>query len=217
MSSSGFPWTPPSPHFSNNGSFSKSFQIQHPVLPSWYPRLSSGTPIFLPALTKEESSCSSECSVEVRVKSVTDTQIEWLYHPHSFAVLPSVFVPKQFCGAGPSRVSSLVHLSLQYRSSLDLEHSLCRTHPPIPCSIGAPWAHPSSLIQTHPPPPPNFIYPGPVLQDLKYGKKGNYSSLDEIVPHRLVYLNTQSPGGVTVWGGLGGVTVLKELCHWEWA
>lgn len=33
-------------------------------------------------------------------------------------------------------------------------------------------------------------------------------------PQRLRYLNTWSPVGGAVWGGLGGVASVKEVCHW---
>ena len=35
-----------------------------------------------------------------------------------------------------------------------------------------------------------------------------------MAPHRLVYLNAWFPAGRTVWEGLGGVALLKEVCHW---
>ena len=34
--------------------------------------------------------------------------------------------------------------------------------------------------------------------------------------HRLIYLNVLTPVGGTVWEGLVGVALLKEVCHWEW-
>ena len=38
--------------------------------------------------------------------------------------------------------------------------------------------------------------------------------LNENGSHRLIYLNVWSPVGGPVWEGLGGVALLKEVCHW---
>jgi len=32
-----------------------------------------------------------------------------------------------------------------------------------------------------------------------------------------MHLNTQALAGGTVWEGFGGVALLEEVCHWEWA
>lgn len=39
-------------------------------------------------------------------------------------------------------------------------------------------------------------------------------ALNENAPHRLMCLNTWYPVSRTVWEGLGGVALLKEMCHW---
>jgi hypothetical protein len=33
---------------------------------------------------------------------------------------------------------------------------------------------------------------------------------------RLIYLNTWSSVGGTLWEGLEGVALLEEVCHWKW-
>ena len=38
--------------------------------------------------------------------------------------------------------------------------------------------------------------------------------LDENGPHKFLFVNAWSPVGGTVWEGLGGVALLKEVCHW---
>jgi hypothetical protein len=35
-------------------------------------------------------------------------------------------------------------------------------------------------------------------------------------PYRLIYLNTWSLIGETVWEGKGGVALLGEVCHWRY-
>ena len=40
--------------------------------------------------------------------------------------------------------------------------------------------------------------------------------LSENGPHRLMYLNTWSSIGGTVWEGLVGVALLEEMYYWEW-
>lgn len=39
---------------------------------------------------------------------------------------------------------------------------------------------------------------------------------DENDSHRLTYLNALVKVGVSVWEGLGGVSLSKEVCHWGW-
>ena len=39
--------------------------------------------------------------------------------------------------------------------------------------------------------------------------------LNENSHHRLIYLDTCSVIGGTVWEGLGGLAVLGEVCHWS--
>lgn len=44
----------------------------------------------------------------------------------------------------------------------------------------------------------------------------NYCGLNTNGPGRLTYSNALSAvGGRTVWEGPGGVTFLKEVCHWD--
>ena len=42
-------------------------------------------------------------------------------------------------------------------------------------------------------------------------------SLNDNFFHKLICLDTWSSVGRTVWEGLGGVVLLKKLCHWRWA
>lgn len=43
----------------------------------------------------------------------------------------------------------------------------------------------------------------------------NANGLSKNDPHRLMYLNTQSPVGGIVWKELGNMTWLEEeVCHW---
>lgn len=44
-----------------------------------------------------------------------------------------------------------------------------------------------------------------------------YGSLNEHGIRWLVCLNIWLPVGGTVWEALGGVVLLEEACHWEWA
>lgn len=39
---------------------------------------------------------------------------------------------------------------------------------------------------------------------------------DELVFHRLVYLSVCSIVSRTVWGSLGDVILLEEVCQWQW-
>lgn len=40
------------------------------------------------------------------------------------------------------------------------------------------------------------------------------SGLSEKGTHRLIYLNTWSPVGRSVWEGLGHIALLEEVCDW---
>lgn len=42
----------------------------------------------------------------------------------------------------------------------------------------------------------------------------NFGGWNESVPHSLVHLNTSSPVGSIVWGGLEGMALPEEVCHW---
>lgn len=52
-----------------------------------------------------------------------------------------------------------------------------------------------------------------VLLSAKEKLAAGRGGLNENAPHRLRFLNTQSPIGDTVWDSLGGVALLKDVCH----
>ena len=41
--------------------------------------------------------------------------------------------------------------------------------------------------------------------------------LNENGSHRFMCLNVRSPVARTVWERLGGVVLVEEVCHWDWA
>ena len=43
---------------------------------------------------------------------------------------------------------------------------------------------------------------------------GDCSVFNKNVLRGAEHLNTRVPGGGDVWGGLGDVTLLEEVCHW---
>lgn len=56
----------------------------------------------------------------------------------------------------------------------------------------------------------NYLSPIHSLQEGKVVSVG----LIENAPHRRWHLNTWTPVGVWGLGNLGGVAILKEVCHW---